>query len=304
MNENWEEQYWKFMVEENFEEAIPLKYENFPKSFYKYRNLSERTIENIEQNYIWLAEISSLNDPFECSIQFDNDECWREYYSSEKFENTFEILTGQVITKKEIKKLVNSQKPFEEYIRICKTKNIPFGLSAKQQIKKVEKRWAEIVDETNQNLRICSFSLIKNSLLLWSHYSDEHKGICIEYDFEDIDAIRTFIQPVNYTNKVHKIGILEEYSTMQMIASSLIKSKDWEYEKEWRLTIFKQKENFPQKIKVPLPKAIYLGTRFNLNKDDLKEKIYKICANRKIPIYQMVKAQQEFKLIERQESIS
>ncbi len=100
MDENWEEQYWKLMVEENFEEAIPLKFENFPKSFYKYRNLSERTIENIEQNYIWLAEISSLNDPFECSIQFDNDECWREYYSSEKFENTFEILTGQVITKK------------------------------------------------------------------------------------------------------------------------------------------------------------------------------------------------------------
>jgi hypothetical protein len=303
MNQNWEMQYWKFMAAENFEEAIPLKNKNFPKSFYKYRNLSERTLETINENYIWLAEISSLNDPFECSIYADNDEFWREYYSSEKFEKTFQILTGQTISKKEIKKLITSQKPFEEYIQLCKTKKIPFGFSSEAQQKRIEKRWAKIVDEMNQNLRICSFSLIRNSLLLWSHYSDEHKGICIEYDFEDVDTIRTFIQPINYTNKVHKIGLLEEYSTMRMIASSLIKSTEWEYEKEWRLTIFRQKGNFPQKIAVPKPKAIYLGTRFKLNENSLKNKLLEICISRKIPIYQMIKSQQEFKLIEKLESI-
>jgi hypothetical protein len=57
---------------------------------------------------------------------------------------------------------------------------------------------------------------------------------------------------VNYKNKVPKIGLFEEYSTMKMIGSSLIKSLDWKYEQEWRLTIFKQKEDFPQKTIVPI----------------------------------------------------
>ena len=298
MGNNWIEQYWELMIAENFDEATPLKLYNFPKSFFKYRSLTECAIETIEQNYIWLAEISTLNDPFECSILFDNDACLREYHASDEFHNFFRLLTGQELTKQEIQILTTSQTPFLEYKKICANKGIPFKQSQEEQLGKVQERWAEIVEETNKNLRICSFSLIKNSLLLWSHYSDEHKGICIEYDFEDTDPIRTFIQPVVYSNKVHKIGIFEEYTPMQMIGSSLIKSKDWEYEQEWRLTIFKQKDNFPQKMISPNPIAIYLGTRFHLNDNILKEKLYKIAHERKIPIYQMRKDPQEFKLIE------
>jgi len=156
------------------------------------------------------------------------------------------------------------------------------------------------MEESNSNLRICSFSLTNSSLLLWSHYSNEHKGICIEYDFEDIDEIRTFIQPVIYRDKVHKIGLLEEYTTMQLIASSLIKSKEWEYEHEWRLTIFKQKKYFPQTMTVPLPKAIYLGTRFHLNLEQHKKQLFKYVEENKIPIYQMGKDPNEFKLIKTQ----
>ncbi|WP_395045983.1 DUF2971 domain-containing protein [Flavobacterium sp.] len=298
MANNWIEKYWKFMVLGNFEEAIPLKLANFPKSFFKYRGLSEQTIGNIEQNYIWLADIGTLNDPFECSIQVDNDECLREYYASDKFHNLFKILTGQSLVAKEVKKLTTSQKPFLEYSKICIDRKIPFMQSPEEQISKVQKRWSEIVEETNRNLRICSFSLIKNSLLLWSHYSDEHKGICIEYDFEDVDELRNFLQPIIYSEKVHKIGIFEDYNTMQMIGSSLVKSREWEYENEWRLTIFKQGDNFPQKMETPNPIGIYLGTRFHLNKQELKEKLFRIAKERNIPIYQMIKDPQEFKLIE------
>jgi hypothetical protein len=299
MDKNWIEQYWTYMVSENFEKAMPLKTLNFPKSFFKYRNLSERTIDNLKENYIWLADISSLNDPFECAIQFDNDKCLKEYYSSEPFLDRFRISTGQELTKKEIKSLVESKKPYEEYIGLCKSRNIALKMSAEQQLQKIQRRWTEIVDEATRNLRICSFSTIKDSLLLWSHYSDDHKGICIEYDFEDDDLISAFIQPVLYSNEVNKIGLLEEYSTMRMICSSLIKFCDWEYEQEWRLTIFKQKEEFPRKITVPLPKAIYLGTRFNLNDKELKDKLMKIVHERKIPIYQMDKHPNEFRLMEK-----
>ena len=285
------------MIAEKFDDAIDLKLAHFPKSFFKYRHLTERTIDLIENNYLWLAEINSLNDPFECSIQFDNDACLRKYYGSPDFHNFFRNLTGHFLTNQDIKKLTNSQKPYSEYIKICHNKRIPLNQSPEEQLIKVQKRWTEIVDETNKNLRICSFSLNKSSLLLWSHYSDEHKGLCIEYNFFDDDSLRAFMQPVTYRDKIHKIDIFEEYTTMQMIGSSLIKSRDWEYEQEWRLTIFKQKDNFSQKKVIPKPTAIYLGTRFNVNDEKLKHKLHKIANNSNIPVYQMQKHPNEFKLI-------
>lgn len=296
MNKNWKSEYLKFVMVGDFENAIPLKLENFPNSFYKFRNLSKRTIENIEENYIWLADITSLNDPFECSIQLDNDEGLRNYFSTDGFKKNFHSISGQQISEEEIKSLTTSKSPWETYLLICKTRKIPLFLTSEQHLEKVNNRWNEDVKETNEQIRICSFSLSKQSLLLWSHYADEHKGITIEYDFLDFDKIRTYLQPVIYRQEIEKIEFFEAYDTMKMVGSSLIKSKDWEYEQEWRLTIFKQQDYFPQKVSVPNPKAIYLGTRFDLNCEELKRELFEIADKRKIPIFQMIKHPNEYKL--------
>lgn len=285
------------MAARNFEAAIPLKEIYFPSSFFKYRSLTKRTLESLFENYLWVADISTLNDPFECSIQFDNDECLRLYFSSEKFKVSHTAITGHKLSKEDIHLLTTSHTPHEEFIKICKQNNIPYSLTSEQQLQKVQSRWAEIINETSKNLRICSFSLVKNSLLLWSHYSNEHTGICIEYEFLENDLIRPFLQPIIYRDRVHKLGIFEEYTMMQMIASSLIKSSDWEYEQEWRLTIFKQKDIFPHKIPAPKPKAIYLGTRFDLNNNELKTELTKYADQNKIPLIRMKKHPNEFKLI-------
>ncbi len=297
MDKNWKEKYWNYLACNNIEEAIPIKDINFPSSFFKYRSLTKYNLESLYENYIWVAEISTLNDPFECSIQFDNDKCLRLFYGSEKFKISHTAITGHKLSKQDIKLLTTSQSPHEEFIKICKLNNIPYNLTSEEQLKKVQNRWNEIVNETNKRLRICSFSLINDSLLLWSHYSNEHKGFCVEYDFLDDGSIRPFIQPIIYRDKVHKIEIFEEYTTMQMIASSLIKSSDWQYEQEWRLTIFKQKDDFPHKISVPKPKAIYLGTRFDLNETSLKEELIDYSRSNNIPLIKMKKHPNEFRLV-------
>jgi len=284
---------------ENFEEAIPLKLQYFPKSFFKYRWLSPRTIEALKENYVWLAKISSLNDPFECSIQFDNDECLRFFYSSDDFRNNFRNWTGEKLSLKEIDRLTKSDKPYEEYLALFKEKGMIINVTSEEQLKKVQNRWDEIVAERNQSLKICSFSLVKNSLLLWSHYAQDHKGISIEYDFEDSKDLRAFMQPVIYRNRVHKIGLFEEYTTMNMIVSGLIKSEDWKYEQEWRLTIFKQGDEFPNKMKVPKPIAIYLGTRFNENDETLISELYDYAEQNNVTLKQMTKHPNKFELTEK-----
>jgi hypothetical protein len=76
---------------------------------------------------------------------------------------------------------------------------------------------------------------------------------------------------------------------MNMIASSLVKSEEWSYEQEWRLTIFKQSDEFPSKIKVPMPIGIYLGTRFQENDDNLKKALLDFAEQNQITVKQMVR---------------
>lgn len=299
MSKDWANKYWELIMSKEDDPAFELKYRNFPKSFFKYRSLTSQTIEMISENKIWLAEISSLNDPFECSLQFDNNASLRMFYADNIFHKTFQAKTGISLTKKEISELSNSDEPYETYGKLCLAKGIKLNVSKEDQLLTVQSRWAEIIEQTNENIRICSFSEVNNSLLLWSHYANEHKGFCIEYDLSEEDDIRPFLHPIVYSEKINKIKTFDDLNVLTKIGSTLIKCKDWEYESEWRLIITKQENNFPRKMRVPDPKAVYLGTRFYLNAEEDRIKLLSILKDRGIPFFQMTKHPDEYKLIEK-----
>lgn len=92
---------------------------------------------------------------------------------------------------------------------------------------------------------------------MWSHYTNKHKGFCIEYDLSkcSVKHIRYF-HPIIYNDKryeiknkdfwikrflyLHKedgITIQEAKNIGDIILASMVKSLNWEYEKEWRITI-------------------------------------------------------------------
>jgi hypothetical protein len=298
MNRDWAKQYWDFMMSEKYDPGFELKYEHFPNSFFRYRKLCQKTIDSISENYIWLAEIASLNDPFECSLQFDSDKSTRLFFASKEFHLSFKKKFGKELTKSEIENIVTNKEPFRKYAEICKGKNIVMEITPEEQLEKIQRRWLEIIEETNASIRICSFSELNDSLLLWSHYADAHRGICIEYDLvEEGPEIRAFLQPIVYSDTVHKIELFEELTTLRKIGSTLIKSKEWEYEREWRVTIFKQNDTIPNKMTISKPKAVYLGTRFYLNEENLKQQLLKILKEQNIPAFHMTKHPKEYKLI-------
>lgn len=295
----WTTAYLEFMMKEDFESGIDLKMQYFPKSFFKYRQLSEWTMNSITEGTIWLAEISSLNDPFECSLQFDNEECLRTFFADKKFQSTFKEKFGKKLSTKEIRRIIDSKEPYRTYSDICRSKGIILNITPDGQFLKAQRRWNEIIEETNKTIKISCFSETHDSLLMWSHYANEHKGICIEYDFLDNTEIRAFMQPIIYSEKIYRISLFEELTQLRKIGSSLIKSKDWEYEAEWRLTRVKQphEKEVPSTITVPKPKAIYLGTRFHLNNESEQMRFFEILKEQNIPAYQMTKHTTEYKVI-------
>ena len=56
-------------------------------------------------------------------------------------------------------------------------------------------------------VRVVCLSEVYDSMLMWSHYAQNHTGFCIEYDFKESDMLYKHLYPVIYTkdNHTHKV---------------------------------------------------------------------------------------------------
>ena len=157
--------------------------------------------------------------------------------------------------------------------------------------------------EILKNIRIACFSTSPLSTLMYSHYTDKHKGICIEYDFSDFDTENTSLLEVKYKeelkidSKIFQImmksdnDINEEISFLDLFRT---KHLNWEYEKEYRVITYDEADktdkadktdeaNKVGKIYRPI-KAIYLGK--DISDSDI-ELIKTLIKGRSIKLYQV-----------------
>lgn len=81
---------------------------------------------------------------------------------------------------------------------------------------------------------LTSFSEENDNSLMWAHYADESRGVCVEYEV-DVDNVNLF--PVTYTNTLPSLSTSDIIfdSKNSMIKVLTTKSIDWSYEREWRL---------------------------------------------------------------------
>lgn len=182
-----------------------------------------------------------------------------------------------------------------------------------------------------KQLKNACFSEKNDSILMWSHYSSKHAGFCIEYDTTLIpELIWTFLFPVAYTKTLYdasllRLGIMKEkllkdyknslsrsliayldsisddYFVNICLNPTLFKSKEWEYEAEWRLC---SNDNMDQQIfslnadhnidMLSCISAVYLGAEFHDSKRLEGIKDWAI-VNRK-RVYQMEKSASSFSL--------
>lgn len=92
------------------------------------------------------------------------------------------------------------------------------------------------------NYRICSLSSNNNSMLMWSHYAQEHQGIMVEYWFGGEFPCGVGIEKVNYVDE-SKRNLEKDLVPFNQYL--LTKNNDWAYEDEVRIfTNVKEKINF------------------------------------------------------------
>lgn len=125
-----------------------------------------------------------------------------------------------------------------------------------------------------RQFRVCSFSRRRDCLLLWAHYAENHRGLCLEYEVAD-DVYRGQFFPVTYTTAQPVLEAVRRYPADVPAAGTLAididreaavfltKSADWSYEEERRLLRFAEQPDAKGE-KHPVPGmlcAVYVGLR-------------------------------------------
>lgn len=217
-----------------------------PRYFFKYRSMAgeqnhegscaQRTRDIIEKNRLFWPSPLSFNDPFDSlpAHQVNGSKLKREL----KIRKTIKKLYPH-LTKSQIKAKARSS----------------LSVPENEQVRAMEgstELWLE-------KIGICSLSATASNVLMWSHYSDSHKGICIQFESSlywapAFSADNLYFEealPVIYADKRPIFDLSSPMDEQDVLGRQfLTKADDWSYEQEWRLIRNRERpgyQEFPPK---------------------------------------------------------
>jgi len=170
------------------------------------------------------------------------------------------------------------------------------------------KKLSDLIDK---HIGITCFSMRDNIPLMWSHYSNKHRGFVVEYDLtniseDDIDILSGLFV-VNYSKdrvRLHPSDIQKfkddidsstKVVTNSIIESLYTKSKEWSYEKEIRNIVYIQDDN--RIIPFKYVKSIILGVSAS---DKLQNLMMDLCRKENWSLYRYKLHKDEYKLVKYQ----
>jgi len=295
-NDEWKKKFFRTYFgigadKKTLNKCLDYKNEHIPDSLFKYSKV-KNVISLLSDDLMFLPKIEDLNDPFECNIFYDLD-----------------IVLGKFIDN--LDKFVDYSK-FDDEI-ISENESLFISKFLKQPfIESFEKILSEVEDKFKNKTSIICLSEDYRINPMWAHYADNHKGVCIEYDFKNISnfMFEVLCFPIEYVEESDNTLELSALFDDNIKTNSnwplrlvLRKSHNWKYEKEWRIIVSQFfKDAFYEKnygniyfdeyytdnhfLKFIKPKSVYLGMNIEL-KDE--EKLIDICKFRKINVYKMKK---------------
>ncbi|MBK9191682.1 MAG: DUF2971 domain-containing protein [Crocinitomicaceae bacterium] len=114
-------------------------------------------------------------------------------------------------------------------------------------------RYKKFIESTAERYGVVSYSeLDTNNALMWSHYADHHKGICLIFEINEKE--NPDLYKVKYKKILPKLDYTKSESAFRknLVNIATTKSVDWKYEKEWReVFTFKNRSiAYPGKLSV------------------------------------------------------
>lgn len=201
-----------------------------PESVYKYYSTTKNGMDAFTNTYLFATHPYSFNDSIDSSellLSFQN-------ISFERYKSFHDRL----ISKEELKKF-DLIKMFND----DKTK----GFSGIRNF---------FYEYFSRKFGLISLTTEPLNILMWSHYSSE-SGFIIELDrkilIENLlrlnkDAKNYCFRPVQYVEELENIDMFQDTFVtpdLSFLYMTNVKRKEWEYEDEWRLTVYKTDMGIP-----------------------------------------------------------
>lgn len=217
---------------------------DYPRILYKYRSYNENTTKILTDGELFMPSISKFNDPFEGAIPYIYDPA--ELTSDNIF------LAMYKSAKEQHPDWIESE--IHEYVYKHQKYKLLFDQAH------LDKQLEETRKDVDDKFGILCLTIHRNNFLMWSHYADNHKGLCIGFDTQTLyDKIQGTLGKMEYQEELPTKHLQDNVFTfLQRLL--FVKSRVWEYEDEYR---FVKMGLSNQVIKIPLNaiKEVVLGCR-------------------------------------------
>jgi hypothetical protein len=240
---------WKYYANVDEHQQLHLgvrspKHDEPPTNLYKLSELSEWSLDALENSYLYGSHPRNFNDLFDCHKDLIISDCT---YSRRVILDFMKEAYGSQLDELTPKEL------------------------------------DERLHETRTDLAYVSFGLVcmtpvPDNVLMWAYYGN-NKGFMVEYDYVQFPGNFYGPFPINYQSEIKQISLRNHGARVATLYQSLVKSKRWEHENEWRFLCMSDNEQallpfgvkgtetnhgHDRKFKFPetAVKSVALGNRF------------------------------------------
>ena len=189
-----------------------------PSTLYRYRPISVHTLNELANNTIWFSSIENFNDPFEFRFKLGFMEWLKKF---------------QFDTEKKAEKLAPllDKEGVDENLRAIAKGMVEAKDSNQKSIDEFQIH-EDKIRQSAVDTGVCCLSAIDDSILMWGHYANCHKGIVLGYDTTDKPFSAAL--PVNYSTELCQ-GDLRNDGIELFIKIYTTKAIEWQYENEFRI---------------------------------------------------------------------
>ncbi|RBW47224.1 hypothetical protein DS885_03985 [Psychromonas sp. B3M02] len=204
---------------------------DIPRELYKYRDFEKYSILSLLSKGLWIPKPSQLNDPFDAQLKLSNTDV-----SLKQFKEAFSQFKNLYL--KDNNDPISLDGLFKD--------NKPSDL-----LKEKVELFCDFWEKESEKVGVLSLSEDAQSTTMWSHYADNHTGICIGYNPEKLapkspNGAMDWLRKVTYMEENEiirnayllyaKSGMANSHKSLMEVYFKMLstKSLDWAYEKEWR----------------------------------------------------------------------
>ncbi len=244
-----------------------------PARQYKYGRLGAHSQATFSSDQLWFSTPTQLNDPFECRP-------WFTFEGSE--EQIIDFLATEVRRRDASgasnRALASARKIYQDRFQ--------------RDARSWEALRRALLETLNNGIGLYCLSEAPDSILMWSHYANDHKGFCLEFEATDQTPVFGEAQKVSYSDKYPQVDFFNTPHEKQVDLIFLTKFSGWSHEQEWRI-VDHQRGPGLRAYPPELLKGVIFGLRTS---SEDKAQIRNWVSERGHPVafYQAVRHEQEF----------